>query len=125
MIDDTGETSRRVLIADDDAALRNVLAGLLEDLGWSVVGSVGDASTAVSESRRLDPDAVILDHRMPGLSGSSAVPLIDAPVILLSAYDDPSIQEAAVASGAVAYLVKGCSAGEIDAALTAALAIRR
>ncbi len=55
----------RVVLADDDVLLREGLAGLLERAGLSVVGQVGDAVELLEQVRRLQPDLVIVDIRMP------------------------------------------------------------
>ncbi len=59
---------------------------------------------------------------MPGLTGADVAArlhevLPELPVIMLTAYDGPGLQRAAQHSGVAAYLVKGCSAGEISAAI--------
>jgi len=54
-----------VVLADDDVLLREGLAGLLERAGLSVVGQVGDAEQLLEQVRRLQPDLVIVDIRMP------------------------------------------------------------
>jgi DNA-binding NarL/FixJ family response regulator len=58
-------TPTRVVLADDDVLLREGLAGLLERAGLSVVGQVGDAEQLLEQVRRLQPDLVIVDIRMP------------------------------------------------------------
>jgi DNA-binding NarL/FixJ family response regulator len=104
----------RVLIVDDDEAVRNVLADVLAEEGMEIAGCAGNAIEGVSLALTHSPDIVILDFRMPGLNGIEAARQIrdgDASVrvVLLSAYDDPTLHERARAAGASAFLSKGCS----------------
>ena len=120
----------RVVVADDDERLRDMLVGLLDDLGFDVIGSVPDGPSVLESCRRAVPDVVLLDNRMPGLSGSDTAARLreehpQLPVVMLSAYDDPGLQAAARQAGAVAYLVKGCSASEIADTLDAAAGAAR
>jgi len=64
------------------------------------------------------PDVVVMDVRMDGMSGTEAAGVLqrrhpDVPVVLLSAYSDEGIRKAARDVNVAAYLVKGCSAGEL------------
>lgn len=81
---------RRVLIADDDPLIRTDLAEMLTEAGFEVVGQVGDGERAVEQARKLRPDLVLLDIKMPGIGGIQAAAEIAAaqiaPVIILTAY---------------------------------------
>jgi DNA-binding NarL/FixJ family response regulator len=110
--------SPRVLLADDEPAMLAALRGLLEAAGYRVVASVGDGLSAVEEAVRLQPDVVLADLRMPGLTGIEVAAALceRAPAVavaVLSAYDDVSVQVSAERSAVVAFLVKGCSSREI------------
>jgi DNA-binding NarL/FixJ family response regulator len=112
----------RIVVADDDEGLRGILVGLLDDLGYQVEGAFGDAGAAIARCVSDTPDLVVFDQRMPGMSGLEAARTLqgllpELPVILLSAYDDAGLQSAATAAGVSAYLVKGCSAADIVAAV--------
>ena len=62
-----------VLIADDQDLIRKGLRMLLEaEPGLRVVGEAGDGSQALAQARRLDPDVILMDVRMPGLDGIQA-----------------------------------------------------
>jgi DNA-binding NarL/FixJ family response regulator len=64
----------RLLVVDDHDVLRQALAELLVQAGFDVVGEAGDAAHAVAVAKRLHPDVVLLDLRMPVLSGLDAAP---------------------------------------------------
>ena len=69
----------RVLLVDDLSDIRLVMRLLLEADGRAeVVGEAADGTEAVRLARELHPDAVVLDLRMPGMDGVSALPLIRA-----------------------------------------------
>lgn len=108
------DRATRVLVVDDDEAVRTVLAHVLADEGLDVVGVAGDGADAVTLAEELRPDAIVLDVRMPGVGGIEAarrIRPIDANVrlVMLSAYDDPTLQQEASSAGASAFLVKGCA----------------
>jgi two-component system, response regulator PdtaR len=103
-------TSRRVLIAEDEALIRLDLKEMLQEEGYDVVGEAGDGEQAVKLARELAPDLVILDVKMPVLDGISAAERIVAariaPVVMLTAFSQRELVERAVDAGAMAYLVK-------------------
>jgi NarL family two-component system response regulator LiaR len=114
---DRGSELRRppeVLLVDDNAEDRGTLARLLEDEGIEIVGEAGDGAEGVAMARSLEPDVVLMDLRMPLMDGFQATreirkaqPLVQ--VLILTVYDDPSLDRSAAEAGAYAYLVKGCS----------------
>jgi DNA-binding NarL/FixJ family response regulator len=59
----------RVLIVDDHSVFRSAARELLEAVGYDVVGEAEDAAQGVSEARRLEPDALLLDVQLPDLDG--------------------------------------------------------
>ena len=104
----------RVVVVDDDEAVRTVLSHVLADEGLEIVGVAGDGDAAVSLAEALRPDAIVLDVRMPGIGGIEAARRIrpndpDVRLVMLSAYDDPTLQQEANAAGASSFLVKGCA----------------
>ena len=102
-----------VVIADDDGFSAEALADMLEDEGFSVVGMAFDGAQAVDAVRRLAPDVVLMDLRMPVMDGMEATRLIcndrnAVQVVMLSAYDEQILREEALRNGAYRYLGKGC-----------------
>jgi DNA-binding NarL/FixJ family response regulator len=120
----------RLLVVDDHDVLRQALAELLVQAGFDVVGEAGDGADAVAVAKRLHPDVVLLDLRMPVLSGLDAAPLIreacpDTQVVLLSAFESPALEQQALDAGCFAYLVKGGPPGDLRLAIQRAVASRR
>jgi CheY-like chemotaxis protein len=111
----------RVLIADDRARSRNGLRALLSTyLGIEVVGEAGDGRAALRLVETCKPDVVVMDVRMPGVDGLTATREIKTHwpkvrVVMLTLYE--ALQNEAVASGADAFLVKGCPAEKLLAAI--------
>lgn len=105
-------SSINVLLVDDQALLRQSLAGLLENqAGLNVIGGASDGHEAIKQTALLRPDVVLLDIEMPNLDGLSATRLITqrfphTKVIVLSAHDNEVYLRNALEAGAKAYLLK-------------------
>ncbi|MGZ8566079.1 MAG: EAL domain-containing protein [Actinomycetota bacterium] len=109
----------RVLVADDEPALRGALADLLaQEDHVLLVGAAADADEAIDLASRERPDVALVDVKMPAGGGARAAREIqrispDTRVIALSAFEDrPTVLEM-LRAGAVGYLVKGTGAEEI------------
>ncbi len=109
----------RVLVADDEPALRSALSELLgQEEGVEFVGAAADADEAIDLARRELPDVALVDVKMPAGGGPRAAREIQrlspsTRVIALSAFEDrPTVLEM-LRAGAVGYLVKGTAAEEI------------
>ncbi|WP_181786443.1 ANTAR domain-containing response regulator [Streptomyces phytophilus] len=115
----------RVVIAEDEALIRLDLKEMLEEEGYTVVGEAGDGETAVRLAREHQPDLVILDVKMPVLDGISAAEQIAAdsiaPVLMLTAFSQRELVERARDAGAMAYLVKPFSKGDVVPAIEMAV----
>ncbi|MCG3211585.1 MAG: putative transcriptional regulatory protein pdtaR [Anaerolineae bacterium] len=100
----------RIIIADDESIVRADLKEMLTNLGYLVVGDVGDGQSAVNLARELKPDVVLMDIRMPNLDGIEAAKILTeeqiAPVVLLTAYGQKELIDRAKEAGVVGYLVK-------------------
>jgi diguanylate cyclase (GGDEF)-like protein len=114
-----GESAIRVLVADDDPAIRLTVAALLgRQDGIEVVGEAGDAAEAIELTARRRPDLVLLDFDMPGGGGvRAAVEIREASpttrIVALSADDSQGAMLDMSRAGAVGYLVKGSPDEEI------------
>jgi EAL domain-containing protein (putative c-di-GMP-specific phosphodiesterase class I)/AmiR/NasT family two-component response regulator len=109
----------RVMIAEDDPALRAVLAKLVADEErLQLVGAAGDADEAIELAQKARPDVALVDVRMPGGGGPRVAMEMgfsspNTKVVALSALDDRSSVLDMLQSGAVGYLVKGATGEEI------------
>ena len=116
----------RVLIAEDEPIVRMDLRGLLEANGFDVCAEARDGEEALALARDHEPDAAILDLKMPGLNGIEAARRMYAerplPILMLTAYSDRRFVEEAIAAGVFSYLVKPFRETDVIPALRSALA---
>lgn len=116
----------RVIIADDESLIRMDLREMLQNLGYLVVGEVGDGRSAVNLARELRPDVVIMDIKMPDMDGIDAAKVLTeeyiAPVILLTAYSQRDLVDRAKEAGVVGYMVKPFRESDLVPAIEVALA---
>jgi DNA-binding NarL/FixJ family response regulator len=100
----------KVLVTDDNAVIRLGLASLLAAMGGvDSVLEARDGREAIAIAIRERPDLVLLDVRMPGCDGLTALPSLTevAPVVMLTYSDEPHVIAQAMAAGARGYLVHG------------------
>lgn len=118
----------RLLLVEDQTVLREGLRQLIDsEEGMAVAGEAGTVSEAVTVARRVRPDVVLLDLKLPDGSGLDAARQIladrDAPaVIVLSTYEDVALVRSALDLGCSGYVPKSASFQEIAAAVRAAAA---
>ncbi len=116
----------RIVIAEDEAIIRLDLRETLEEEGYEVVGDCGRGDEAVALVKEMAPDAVILDIKMPVMTGLEAAKLIAAtkicPVVMLTAFSQREIIEQARDAGALAYLVKPFQKSDLVPAIELAIA---
>jgi two-component system, response regulator PdtaR len=115
----------RVLIAEDETLICDVIQDQLERIGHTVVGRAADGRQAVDLAESLPVDIVLMDIDMPEMDGLEATRLIQQrspkPIILLTAHDKPALVRQAGLAGAGAYLVKPPNAREIERTMTLAM----
>ena len=115
----------RVVVAEDEALIRMDLVEMLGEQGYDVVGEASDGARAIDLAEDLKPDLVILDVQMPVLDGIAAAERIAkariAPVVILTAFSQRDLVERARDAGAMAYLVKPFSAGDLVPAIEMAV----
>ncbi|MCC6492447.1 MAG: response regulator transcription factor [Pirellulales bacterium] len=115
----------RLLVADDHEVVRAGLKSLLAPArDVEIAGEAAEGPEAIRLARRLRPDVMLLDVRMPGADGLAVLSQIRAELpsiaaLMFSAYDNPTYIARAMALGAAGYLLKNASGEEII------LAIRR
>ncbi len=100
----------RIIIADDESLIRLDLKEMLIHLGYDVVAEASDGRVAMDLARRMAPDLVIMDIKMPEVDGITAAYDLArdriAPVVLLTAYSETSLIGRAKEAGVCGYLVK-------------------
>lgn len=101
----------RVLVVDDVALFRTGLSAALAEAGFNVVGEASDAEGAVAEAEHLQPDVIVLDVLMPGLSGLEVVEKIHATspesrVVLLTSSESEEDLLHGIRAGIRGYLNK-------------------
>ena len=118
----------RILVADDDVDIRELVEFKLSTMGHEIV-AVGDGAAAIDACRAQKPDLAVLDVMMPGVSGLDAIreiradaSLSDLPVILLTARAQESDVETGFDSGADDYITKPFSPRELASRVEALLA---
>ncbi|MCC6446654.1 MAG: response regulator transcription factor [Armatimonadetes bacterium] len=115
----------RVLIAEDQAMVRHMLARLLgEEEDIQVVGTVGDGEAAVSKARQEMPDIILMDIDMPKMNGIRATQSIrqENPVtgiVILTIYHDDANVFQAIKAGAMGYILKDSPPEDTVAAIRA------
>jgi len=121
----------RILVADDDVDIRELVEFKLSTMGHDVV-AVGDGAAAVDACKAEKPDLAVLDVMMPGVSGLDAIrairaepALADLPVILLTARAQESDVETGFDSGADDYITKPFSPRELASRVQALLSRAR
>jgi DNA-binding NarL/FixJ family response regulator len=112
-----------VAIVEDDAHARKILAGWLQRAaGFRLAGDWGDAESALQMLPERNPDVVLMDINLPGMSGIEAVrrlkPILPATqFVMLTVYEDADHIYNALAAGATGYLLKQTPRDELFAAL--------
>jgi DNA-binding NarL/FixJ family response regulator len=113
----------KVLIADDQALVRDGLRMMLEaEPDIEVVGEAGNGNQVLSQTPRLDPDVILMDIRMPQLDGIEATTRLvqsgaRARVMMLTTFDLDEYVYRAMKAGASAFLLKDASRQQLTAAV--------
>jgi DNA-binding NarL/FixJ family response regulator len=113
----------RLVLADDQALFREGLRTLLSLIpDFEIVGEARNGHEAIEHARRLQPDVILMDLRMPGLGGVEATRAIceaklRTRVLVLSTFDEDEEISAALTAGAVGYLLKDVPSEKLTEAI--------
>jgi len=113
-----------VLLAEDSQDTRNMLKRAFELKGYKVL-EAEDGQEALDMARRYRPSLIVIDLNMPVLDGLAAVknvremegPTDQVPIVAITAYDVPGMEDAALETGCDRYLRKPLDLEELDSAL--------
>ena len=102
----------KILVVDDDVTVTGLLKALLSMEGHQPT-TINDSREAIETAAGINPDLIILDLMMPGLTGFELCELLQQdpkfaaiPIMIVSALDDPESKEKAFESGAREYITK-------------------
>ncbi len=133
---DLANNKIKLIIADDEENIRYLIRNMIpyDDLGMSIVGEASDGEECIKICRRLNPDIVLADIRMPLLSGLDMLEIIkqespDTVVIIISGYNDFQYAQKALEYEAFGYILKPIDEDELlrilDKAIARILRIRK
>jgi len=128
----TSETPSLILIADDNVDTREIYALYLTTVGYRVE-TAEDGHEAILRARTMHPDLIVMDLQMPKLDGWAAIRELQSramtaaiPVIVLTGHDFKAfLKPAALAVGAVSYVMKPCLPEQLAREISARLTARR
>ena len=116
----------RVLVVDDDKIVLESIIQLLMLRNYELVGRATDGMQAIEVARETHPDIVLMDIKMPKMSGIEAAQHIyqqfDIPVVLLTAWDTPALLQDAQNAGVMGYLVKPSDPSDMERTISIAIA---
>ncbi|MEK0316270.1 response regulator transcription factor [Cohnella sp. 56] len=120
------DTKIKVLLADDQAMIRQgfgYVIGLQDDM--ALAGEAADGEEAVRQAERLRPDVVLMDVRMPGMTGIEATRevlrhLPGTKIVILTTFDDEEYIYQGIRAGAVGYLLKDADVEDLLEAVRSA-----
>lgn len=118
----------KLLVVDDHPVVRDGLSGMFaRDPGFEVLGEAADGAEAIALAETLGPDVILMDLRMPGMDGLTAITELAkrgnaARVLVLTTYDTDSYVVPAIEAGAIGYLLKDAPRDELLRAVRAAAA---
>ncbi|MBT3787370.1 MAG: response regulator [Alphaproteobacteria bacterium] len=116
-----------VLIVDDDQHILELVTSLLQTLDCNVVGSALDGEEGLALFREKQPDLVLLDFMMPGLSGLETLQQIlaiksDANVVMLTAVESNAVSDDCILAGAKDFVRKDQQPGDLTKRLADVIA---
>ncbi len=118
--------SPRLLVADDNVGmLQRICTFLAKE--FEIVAAVDNGRAAIEAATTLQPDLVLLDISMPGMTGLEAAPVLAALprpplIVFLSVHEDPHVVDAARRAGGIGYVLKRNIARDLTSTIRLALA---
>jgi len=116
----------RVLIAEDEPMVAEMIRTVVEDTGYTVIGVAHNGLQAAELTYTLQPDVVLMDIQMPGLDGLEAARRIQetrpTPVVVLTAFENQKLIQQASKVGVGAYMLKPPNPQQVERAITIAVA---
>jgi response regulator NasT len=121
------EEGVRVLIVEDDPSARAMIRQTIELMdGYVPIGEVSDGLDAIHMTRTLQPDVILMDIKIPTLSGLEASrrisDLCPTPIVVISAFETSDLIQEATEAGVGAYLIKPISSKDMERAMAVAMA---
>jgi len=121
-------TRKRVLLADDIVSVLDAVTGLLRET-FDIVGRASDGQTALDDTMALQPDLIVLDISMPGMSGIEVARELKrrgnkAKIVFLTVHEDSDIMATCLAVGGLGYVAKVLMESDLIPAINSALAGR-
>lgn len=119
----------RLLVAEDHQAMREKVVGTLKG-EYTIVDVVEDGEQMLNAESKISPDVVVLDISMPVMNGLEAASRLKqreskAKIVFLTVHDEPEYLEAALATGALGYVIKSRLASDLCLAVREVMAGRR
>jgi two-component system invasion response regulator UvrY len=115
----------KLLLVDDHAVVRACIRRLLKDVDeFKVIGEAGSGEEAITLTRKLSPDVILMDISMPGIGGLEATLKLqrfnpDAKILIITAREDSFFTERLLQAGALGYLTKDTAINDIIRAIKA------
>jgi YesN/AraC family two-component response regulator len=117
---------KKILIAEDNPVVAKTLQLALDKIGCQTVGVAADGELAIKMAFELRPDVILMDIQMPKIDGLQAAARIlehhSVPIIIVTSHQEKSFVQKAGETGVAAFLTKPPKAGDIERAITIALA---
>lgn len=115
----------KILVCDDHESIRDSVKLILSDSGYTLYFA-SDGQEALDKAKRLKPEVILLDIKMPKLSGLDALEQIkhfspESRIIIISGYEQPEVKKEALSRGAINYLPKSFSGKQLKNSINAAL----
>ena len=116
----------RIIIADDEAVIRMGLSQMIDILGHRVVATATNGDEALEATKRLNPDLLLLDIKMPGRDGLTVAEILaeemPLPIVMLTAFSERRLIERAANASVMGYLVKPIHESKLGPTIELAMA---